>query len=1195
MRLGAGESVRGLVLLCFLLSGASGLIYEVVWTRDLALVFGTTSFAVSTVLTAFMAGLGLGSWLFGRWADRLAKPLLLYGVLELGIGVSALLVPVLLAVATPLYQTLWEAYQPAFWTFSLLRLLLAFAVLLIPTTLMGGTLPALAKFYTRTQTSAGLDLGTLYGVNTLGAVLGAGAAGFWLLPAVGMRQTTWLAVLLNLTVGGFAVAMAVGERAPMKPGGRAKWPRARLPKAGVGLPPPADVLGVLAVFGLSGFAALVYEVAWTRLLTLILGSSTYSFTTMLVTFLVGLAVGSCMAARAVDRLPQLPLALAGCQLGIGVATYLGQQFFGELPAVYLGLFRQLSAAPDLLLASQFLVAALVMLVPTLLMGAVFPLVLKLATESLAMVGRRVGGAYAVNTLGTVAGAFAGGFILLPTLGIQGTVTLAIAINLALGLLLLALARRTKPLLLGAGVAAFVVMNTLTSPTMWNPLVMASGVYQEAPRLLRLYPSASEALSRLTSQFRLLFYREGVGATVTVVERPSLEYPRHLTLAVDGKVDASTAADMSTQALSGHLPLLLTERADDVLVIGLASGVTVGAALQHPVRAVTVVEIEPAVVEASRFFDAFSHRALEDPRVRLLVDDGRNYLLATRDTFDIIISEPSNPWMSGPAKLFTREFFELGKAHLRPGGIFALWLQLYGLEPPHLKALIRTFQAVFPAVLLFQTGEGDVVLLGAAERLTLDYGRLTQRMAEPAVARDLARIGIDEPLDLLSTLRLGSEELAGYAGSGPLNTDDNGLIEFAAPRSLHRDTIGINLQELRQVSLGPIPYLTNVDAAGADTAAVYLGLAKRYLLKREIIEAERLAAAAMVMDRALGHWIKGELHLLRAAEVEAVQSWEAALRENADLREALLSLVLFHQHRARYGEGARYLERLASLQPGDAVVAFYTGLNRYFTGDLTGAAEWLQAALAQGLSAGSDPYFRLGGLGEVPLTHFYLAQIFEKLHAEALAAEHRAHLQAALAAWRWRLEQQPADLSQTAPLNLFRFHLSRGIQIEEEARLAELIHTHVGEPLIPYYKGTTALFLGYPEEAARELTLALHLLNRSIGEWDRERSALRQSLPPAAGEGRDGGAGPRTLAHYYLGLAYRATGQTAQAIAHLEAFLAGVGDEPEQRYRRLDAYRTLATLSQAQGRLDAAQRLRRLEGAPMQEGRELLGPSSVILR
>jgi len=994
-------------------------------------------------------------------------------------------------------------------------------------------------------------------VNTLGAVIGAGAAGFLVLPEVGMRQTTWLAVVLNLTVGGFAVAVAAGEPVQTKPEGQDKRPRAGLPNTADGLPPPAGVLAALAVFGLSGFAALTYEVAWTRLLTLMLGSSTYSFTTMLATFLVGLALGSFAMARAVDRLPHLPLALACCELGIGVTAYLGQRFFGELPSVYLGLFRHFSTSPDLLLASQFLLASLVMLLPTLLMGAVFPLVLKLSTESLAAVGRRVGGAYAVNTLGTVAGAFAAGFLLLPTLGIQGTVTLAIAINLALGLLLLALGRRMKPLLLGAGVAAFVLVNTLTSPAAWNPLIMASGVYKEAPLLLRLYPSASEALSRLTSQFRLLFYREGMSATVTVVERPSLEYPRHLTLAVDGKVDASTAADMSTQVLSGHLPLLIAERAEQVLVIGLASGVTVGSALQHPVQAVTVVEIEPAVVEASRFFDAFSHRPLADPRVRLVVDDGRNYLLATRETFDVIISEPSNPWMSGPAKLFTREFFQLGKAHLRPGGMFVQWLQLYGLEPPNLKALIRTFQAVFPEMLLFQTAEGDLVLLGSGARLPLDYGRLTRRMALPAVARDLGRVGIESPLDLLIRFRLGRDELPGYVGSGPLNTDDNGLIEFAAPKSLHLETASINLQELRQASLGPIPYLTHMYASGPGTAAVYLGLAKRYILKGELGAAERLTTqGAMAVEPAVGHWIRGELHLLRGEETEAVQSWEAALLGSPALRETLLSLALFYQHRARYGEAAPYLERLASLQPEDAVVAFYAGLNRYFLGDLAGAADRLQAALVQGLSAESgDPYFRLGGLGEAPLAHFYLAQTYEKLAQDTLAAEHRTHLQAALAAWRWRLEHQPADLSQSAPLNVFRFHLSRGIQIAEEARLAELIHTHVGAPLIPYYKGTTALFLGYPEEAVRELTVALGLLN---------------------------GTGQPTLALYYLGLAYRTLGRPTQAMRHLEAFLASVRDAPEQRYRRMDAYRTLATLYQAQGRRAEAQQMRRLEEALVEE-------------
>lgn len=1166
--------VRTLLLACFFLSGVAGLIYEVVWTRMLVLVFGTTTFAVSTVLTAFMAGLGFGAFLFGRIVDKWQRPLLLYGLLELLIGLYALLVPDLFQGLVPLYRILWQQFAPSFYLFSLLRFLLASAVLLLPTTLMGGTLPALSRFYVKKRETVGLHVGFLYGLNTLGAVLGAAAAGFLLLPEVGMERAMWVAVSLNLAVSLFALVVATKEE-PSKKGVRPVRQlesKPALPEPPSGTLPPSLVLAALATFGLSGFAAMAYEVAWTRLLSLILGPSTYAFTTMLVAFLTGLALGGLLMAGAVDRLPRPLLILALLELGIGLSAFFGQRFFGELPYLSLLLFRSFSAQPNLLLVSQSLLAFLVMFVPTLLMGAVFPVVVRISTDHLAKVGRLVGNAYAVNTVGTVAGSFASGFLLLPTLGIQGTIALAIGLNLFLGFLLLFFDQRKGSaarhasvggevdtglklkgrLLLGAGTAtAFVLFVAFAFPAAWDPRVMTSGVYKEAPLFLRLYPSPREVFHRITSQFKLLFYREGVGATVTVVERPSLEYAPHLSLALDGKVDASTASDMPTQVLSGHLPFLIGEKAEKVLVIGLASGMTVGAVAQHPVKRITVVEIEPAVVEASHLFDPFNHRPLEDPRVNLIVDDGRNYLLAAKERFDVIISEPSNPWMSGPAKLFTKEFFELGKDRLTKDGIFVQWLQLYGMEPSHLKALVRTFHSVFPHLLIFQTAEGDLLLLGSGRPLVIDLERLAQRMLAPKIASDLARVGIRDPLDLLVKFRLGSAEIDAYVGlSGPLNTDDNGLIEFAAPKSLSLETASVNVKELRQASRGVAGYVSPMGGP-EDVAAFFLGLAKRYLLSNEPDEAERVAREAMAVDEAAGFWVLGEVHLRREEEERAQEAWRKALKINPSFREALMSLALFSHHRARFQEAEKYLGRLTKLRPSDPLIAFYQGLNRYFLGDETGASARLSSALEKGLfeTEGQDRYFRLGGLGEAPLARYYLSLAFEKLGQKALALRVQETFLRNLTEWRWRLEERPIDLSQVSPLNLLLFHLDRGIQIPEETALATEIHRRVGDPLIHYYKGTTALFLGYPEEAKAELSAALHALSE-----DSDRS----------------------LAHYYLGLAYLKLNDLSLAASSLEAFLKGLSEKQDQRYRQADTYRHLEEIYLALGRPDEAERIRRLK-------------------
>lgn len=1151
--MGGRIGVRTLLLACFFLSGVSGLIYEVVWTRMLVLVFGTTTFATSTVLTAFMAGLGFGALLFGRIVDRWQRPLLLYGLLELSIGLYALLVPDLFTGLVPLYRMIWQEFTPSFSLFSLLRFLLASTVLLIPTTLMGGTLPALSRFYVKKRETVGLHIGLLYGLNTLGAVLGAAAAGFLLLPEVGMERTTWAAVSLNLAVGLFALVVATKEM-PLKKSVRPvrQWEsKPTLPEPPSGTLPPRLVLAALATFGLSGFAAMAYEVAWTRLLTLILGSSTYAFTTMLVAFLTGLALGGLLMAPVVDRLPRPLLILALLELSIGLSAFFGQRLFGVLPYLYLLLFRSFSAQPHLLLVSQSLLAFFVMFVPTLLMGAVFPIVIRISTDNLTKVGRLVGNAYAVNTVGTVAGSFASGFLLLPILGIQGTIALAIGLNLLLGFLLIFFDQGKGRLLLGAGGAlAFVLFMVFAFPAAWDPRVMTSGVYKEAPLFLRLYPSPREVFQRITSQFKLLFYREGVGATVTVVERPSLEYSPHLSLALDGKVDASTASDMPTQVLSGHLPFLIGEEAHKILVIGLASGMTVGAVAQHPVKGITVVEIEPAVVEASRLFDPFNHRLLEDPRVKLVVDDGRNYLLATKERFDIIISEPSNPWMSGPAKLFTKEFFELGRERLTEGGIFVQWLQLYGMEPLYLRALVRTFHSVFPHLLIFQTAEGDLLLLGSERPLVIDVKRLAQRIQAPKIAKDLTRVNVKDPLDLLVKFRLGSEEIETYVGSGPLNTDDNGLIEFAAPKSLYLETASVNVKELRQASRGVSGYVNQMGGP-KDRVAFFLGLAKRYLLANELEEAERLAREAMAVDEAAGFWILGEVHLKLGEEERAYEAWRKALKINPSLIEALMSLALFSHHRARFKEAEEFLTRLTRLRPSDPLIMFYHGLNRYFLGDNTGASAKLSSALRQGLSEteGEDRYFRLRGLGEAPLARYYLSLAFEKLGQKGPALKFREAFLRDLTEWRWRLEERPTDLSQVSPLNLLLFHLNRGIRIPEETALAAEVHRRVGDPLIHYYKGTTDLFLGYPKEAEAELSAALHALS---GDSD------------------------RSLAHYYLGLAYLKLSDLNLAASSLEAFLKGLSETQDQRYRQADAYRSLGEIYRALGRPDEAERMRRLE-------------------
>src|SRR5579884_522228 len=724
-----------MALILFFFSGVNALIYQMVWMRELVLVFGASMFAISTLLTAFMGGLALGSDFFGRRADRYPNSLRVYGLLELGIGGYAFLVPLLLSSLIPIYQYLYQFFHFSFYVFSLVRFVMAVLILLLPTALMGGTLPVLARLY-KNNAEVGKGVGLLYAVNTLGAVAGVLGAGFVLLPTLGLQKTVLFSAMLNAGVG----LAAIGR-------GRSKTVSVEesIHRTAASAPKRDSSLrrALFITFALSGFAAMIYEVVWTRILTLILGSTLYSFATMLATFLMGLAIGSALFSFFLKRFSRPLLLLALVQGGIALFAFVGEFLFPLIPVLFFKLLEIFHSEGGILSASKFFIAGSVMLIPTLLMGGVFPLVIHLLTSGGSTESKRrdravetglgsiVGRAYAMNTVGTIVGSFAIGFLLLPSLGIQKSLHVAILTNAALSLLLWMRMREMGDARLWGvgGVGAFLVIVSFSTPA-WNPLQMSSELFGKL------------------STLDLLYYKEGISSTVTVVEHPTLAKQPHLTLAIDGKPNASTTGDMKTQVLVGHLPMLLAPQAKEVMSIGHGSGITTGSIATHPLSKLVTLEIEPAVVEASRFFDRFNGNVLDDPRVQLVVDDARNYLILSKDRFDVIVSEPSHPWRSGSSKLFTEEFFRLGRSHLRPCGIFAQWIHFYGIRAPELKAVVRTFHSVFPQVFIFYTDDYTVVEFQTPKSLFEDT--LSIHLADmkgAARGGDLYLIHPNEPNDV----------------------------------------------------------------------------------------------------------------------------------------------------------------------------------------------------------------------------------------------------------------------------------------------------------------------------------------------------------------------------------------------------------------------------------------------------------------
>ncbi|MBC7326631.1 fused MFS/spermidine synthase [bacterium] len=778
-------------LLPFFLSGAAGLIYEVAWSRMLGLVFGTSALAISTVLIVFMGGMSLGSYLLGKVTDKVKAPFLFYGLLEAGIGFLCLFVPILLSNVSEIYKNFYPALQNSFLLLSLVRLALVILVLLPPTFLMGGTFPAFSAGYTRLG-EAGKDLGTIYAVNTSGAVVGTLLAGFVLLPNLGLSTTIKIAVGLNLFVFLLSLILPKGEETIRE--------SEALP---IVYPPSTATLAMLAI-GLSGFSAMALEVAWTRALHMVFGITTYAFTTMLASFLIGLVVGSAIIARFIERVKDLALLLAIVEIAAGFTASLLSRIIDQLPIVFLWLFKYTHNNFFLFYLCQFVICSLVLLIPTSLFGASFPIATRIVLSSKEEFASRVGKVYAYNTLGNILGSFISGFLLIKYLGAGGIITIACLINaLAGGIMLKGAIMTPKGRLKELGGVLIAVLIFIAVPIRWNIERLTSGVYLYAPYYLG-EGSFSEAVRKMEER-EIIYYKDSVTSTITVLRGFQNGVPA-LALQIDGKTEASSFGDLTTQYMVAHLPLLLHPNPQKVMIIGLASGCTLGAALCHPVNRIDCAEIEPAMLEASRFFKDVNEEYWKDSRARVIIEDGRNYLALTPEKYDCIISEPSNPWISGLGNLFTKEFYEICKDHLTDGGIFALWVPAYITSLEDFKGIIATATSVFPFVTAWNYPPifADVIVICSNKPFKFSLDEVERKIKDnPRLKNNLSRINIHDVWDFLWGYLLPDETIRMFSQGSPLNTDNLPRIEFSAPKWLYK---GINrdvLTELYTLARNPL--------------------------------------------------------------------------------------------------------------------------------------------------------------------------------------------------------------------------------------------------------------------------------------------------------------------------------------------------------------------------------------------------------
>ena len=783
------RGVFALILVAFVASGAAGLMYEVVWFRSLTYVFGATQLAVSTVLASFMGGLALGSWLLGAASDRMRRPLRVYAMLEVGIAIGGLSVPWLLRLVEPIGHVAYEniASSSGFAALAMIRFVCVVFVLLLPTTLMGATVPVMSRFLVIRGESLGLKVGSLYAANTFGAVAGAFVAGFALIATVGITKTLWCAAGLNIAAAITTALLAArverpsnradAAEAPALPGGKSK----RSIDGPENASPAADFSPRLArlalwTYGVSGFVSLSYQVVWTRGMLFCAEGTTFTFSAILTVFLTGLAIGSALAARPADksRSPAssyawllLLLALTGGASAImlfEVAPFLVIADAGS--AVARGPFIGT-------MINRFARTACVVGAPTLVMGMLFPFAVKLAVHEAKRVGGGVGRVYAFNTVGCILGAFAAGFVLLPALGMARTL-----------LLLATLSAASAVLVAYAGAASRVHKHAMLVAAI--ALIAAQAAYLAPSGRLTFQTVISEDLP-----YQVLAWREGSMDTVTITENAIGTRK----IFVDNVPVAGTDRVILTDQKSlAHLPVLIGKSPTSALTVGFGSGgASYSYTLYKELTRVRCVEISTNVLQPDiqRLLAASNHGLLDRmpqlPQYGIILDDARSYLRFTRDSYDSIATDCTDLRYKSNANLYDLEYFRLCRERLTDDGMVVVWMPIGGLSEDLFLVALNTFAHVFgeQTHVWYQNNEmiHYVLLVGTKKPLSIDYRKAVERIGRPEVKADLAEIGLADADKMLAGYVTGGKPLLSILAGRRLNTEDHPIIEFEGGRSV----------------------------------------------------------------------------------------------------------------------------------------------------------------------------------------------------------------------------------------------------------------------------------------------------------------------------------------------------------------------------------------------------------------------------
>ncbi len=752
------------MLALFVGSGAAALIYEVVWFQMLQLSLGSSAVSMGVLLGVFMGGMGLGSWMFPKRVDKKHHPLKVYAFLELGIGLCGLLVLLIVPLLGGVYTAIAGTGQ-----FSVfLRGLVAAMILLPPTLMMGATLPAIAR-YVETTPKGVSWMGFFYGGNIAGAVIGTLLAGFYLLRVYDMVTATIVAVVFNVAVAGLALVLA--KSAHYEP-------------AGVSVKDPVVEPGARVVYiaiALSGLTALASQVIWARALSLLIGATVYTFSLILAVFLVGLGIGSSLGSSMAGSLKHPRVALGWVQMLLCVAlAYAAYMTTASMP--FWPINPSISSDYMFNFQLDLMRVAFVVLPGAILWGMSFPLALASVAEKGQDPARLVGGVYAANTAGAIVGALAASLLAIALIGSQNAQMVLIGLSAVSGLMLLASHADET----GKGKSQLATMGMLVAVTIGAALLART-----VPPMPGLLVAYGRYAATWVGQNEIIYTGEGMTASVAVSRTPNGVLNYHNA----GKVQASSEPqDMRLQRMLGHMTTLIPDNPKTVVVIGCGAGVTAGAVAIDPVLTqVTIAEIEPLVPKVvSTYFSEHNFDVIRNPKVRVHLDDARHFLLTTKEKFDAITSDPLDPWVKGAATLYTREFFDVVKSRLNPGGVVTLFVQLYESSDEAVKSEIATFLESFPDGVVFANtinGQGyDLVLVGQLDPKPIDVDRVQARLNDPAnaaIAQSLAEIGIYSAVDLFGTYGGRKDDMGGWLAGAQINTDRNLRLQYLAGLGLNQ--------------------------------------------------------------------------------------------------------------------------------------------------------------------------------------------------------------------------------------------------------------------------------------------------------------------------------------------------------------------------------------------------------------------------